>query len=180
MSQQNPDLTAIYSSFPELRLMENHTWNKSRGEWIVTMDQLEEWRNFESEIMSYTRTLLPKVTYSLPTDRKDTIKVATEKGVVSKFNERVGEPLNRALEALSVQHVFAEYPMGKTADKCAGDKEPDFTIQDNQEKVRVVGEAKTPWTTHLSLEMDRDNSFIDTCRVLGKEIPKHGILLEQG
>jgi hypothetical protein len=75
--------------------------------------------------------------------------------------------VSKALETLGVPRILAEYPKGDEADKCVGPKEPDFTIQNHQEQVRVVGEAKTPWTTSLSLQMSGSDDCRDTCRVLG-------------
>lgn len=167
MSQNTQDLLAVYSPFQQLRVMNSSTKNKSRGPWVVTMDQLGSWQGFETEVKARTRTVLPAISNNAPIGREDTVKVAGEAGVVARFNEHVGQPVSRALETLAVPRVFSEYPKGDNANKCAGPKEPDFTIQDHQEQVRVVGEAKTPWTTSLSLQMSGSDDCHDTCRVLG-------------
>lgn len=143
---------------------------------MVTADQIADWQNLDAEVMDETRRVLPSGSeniHNIRPDRADATKVACEKGVAAKFVERVGEPVSRAFQALSIPRVFGEYPRGDNAVQCAGSKEPNFTMQNNQEEVRVVGEAKTFWTTDLSLEMVGTDDHEDARAVLGELCCQH-------
>lgn len=168
---QQQALREIYSAIPPLRVMDNRTMSKSREpNWLVTADQLGNWKNFHNEVMATTRPRLPNIhsIQVLPVPAQENVKVSSEKGVVSRFEARVCHVVNDALEAVQVPRIFAEMPMGSGAVKCTGQKTPDFSIQNNQEHVRMVGEAKTPWTTLLYQVKDGSQKHDDTRIVLGK------------
>ena len=171
MANPNPDLMDIYSPFPPLTLMENRTNGKSRGQFRITPDQVEGWPGFDTEVKAVTRGLLGPLPDNIRIGEADIFKVSTEAGVVGRYNHRVSEPVNKALRALPIGRLLGEYPRGDNRDiQCAKGKQTDFTIQDVQERVRVVGEAKTPWTTELGLELHGGDAYFDTCRVLGRQI----------
>ncbi|RAK90829.1 hypothetical protein BO79DRAFT_280995 [Aspergillus costaricaensis CBS 115574] len=148
---------------PELRIGDRRTISDSTHniEYLAT---LVRWNTFEQEVRQAFEgiqwpTHREVLAYEPPRNATgnntchEQLLCGDEHTTVARFGQNVGHIMTSVFQTMRLDARFGDFKTCSDAE--VGGKVPDIVLVDDTGKLKVIGEAKTPWMHNIQLQVDQ-------------------------
>lgn len=130
---------------------QHHTANPSIPPYQLLPNQHSPWPNFLRDMRAFTSQTLGQPFEDFQTDPfgDERVCIGNENGVIGRFMNNVGHYMDPVFMFFGIDARFGDYQTGsRPLLYPPTQRAPDVVIIDGGDRIRAVGEAKTPWTVH--------------------------------
>ena len=133
---------------PQLTQVNGTTRASMSGE-TVSLQFLQEWINFEQDVLQACSTLNLSQPVPLTDDRSEDFLVGSELGLTGRFSKHICDAVTKALSITNLSNLkFGDYQVLEPTER--NKSVPDVIMVDSiNSTVVVVGELESFWTVQL-------------------------------